>query len=108
MSLSVRIADVTVHGHLENWERATDVGGRTRCFFCPDCGSRVYHQSSASPDRATIKGGSLDDTSGLRPSAHIWVSRKQPRVVLDPATPAHDTQPANLDEWRRAAAGGTE
>lgn len=100
MSVPVRMADLMVRGTLESWERPTDLGTRTRCFFCPACGSRVYHQGSATPGRATIKGGSLDDTTWLRPSAHIWVSRKQPWVVLDPALPAHPTQPDDLDAWR--------
>ena len=100
MSLPVKMADVTFTGRLESWERATDLGTRTRCFFCPKCGSRVYHQGTATPDQATIKGGSLDDTSRLTPSAHIWVSRKQPWVALDPDVPAHPTQPDDLDAWR--------
>ena len=105
MSLSVRAADFAVEGETGSWERATDIGTRTRCFFCPRCGSRVYHRSSASGDRVTVKGGSLDDTGWLRPVAHIWVSRKQPWVVLDRSVPAHDTQPDDLEEWRAAMTG---
>ena len=104
MSVPVRMADVTFTGRLESWERATDLGTRTRCFFCADCGTRVYHQGTATPDFATIKGGTLDDTAGLTPSAHIWVSRKQPWVVLDEHLPAHPTQPDDLDAWRHGGA----
>jgi len=100
MSLAVRFGDVTFSGRFASWERPTDIGTRTRCYFCPDCGSRVYHRGSASPDRATIKAGSLDDTSWIVPVGHIWVSRKQAWVVLDPAVPAHPTQPDDLDAWR--------
>ncbi len=100
MSVAVRLADVSFTGRLDCWERPTDIGTRTRCHYCPDCGSRVYHQGSASPEFATIKAGSLDDTSWLAPGGHIWVSRKQPWVVLDPALPAHPTQPDDLDAWR--------
>lgn len=103
MSIPVAMADVRFSGELASWERPTDIGTRTRCFFCPDCGSRVYHRGSASPDRATLKGGTLDDTSWLVPSGHIWVSRKQPWVVLDPAVPQHPTQPEDLDAWRHGA-----
>lgn len=103
MSVPVAMADFAVEGRTASWERATDLGSRTRCFFCPNCGSRVYHQSNRSPECATVKGGSLDDTRGLVPSAHIWVSRKQGWVVIDPATPQHPTQPDNLDAWRHGA-----
>ena len=104
MSLPVRAADFTIEGRLGSWERATDLGTRTRCFFCPACGSRLYHQSSRTDQSVTVKAGSLDDTSWLRPSAHIWVSRKQAWVVLDPTLPTHDTQPEDMIAWRRAAA----
>ena len=97
-----------VEGVLASFERATDLGTRTRCFFCADCGSRLYHRSSSGPDRVTIKAGSLDDTSRLHPAAHIWVSRKQPWGVLDADVPTHDTQPEDLAEWRRAMTGDVE
>lgn len=103
MSLAIAFADLAVTGRLESWERPTDLGTRTRCFFCPECGSRVFHRGSADADGATLKGGTLDDTAGLVPSAHIWVSRKQPWVRLDPDVPAHPTQPEDLDGWRHGA-----
>lgn len=108
MSIPVRIADISFTGRRESWERGTDLGTRTRCHFCRECGSRVYHQSIATPDRATIKAGSLDDPSWLRPSAHIRVSRKQPWVILDPLVPAHATQPADLEAWRQAVSQGAQ
>ncbi len=108
MSLPVRAEHFKVEGALESWERDTDLGTRTRCHFCPSCGSRVYHSSSATPDRVTVKAGSLDDTSRLVPGAHIWVSRKQPWVVLDPDVPAHETEPHDLAAWRGALPGEIE
>jgi hypothetical protein len=99
MSMPVAATDIAITGKVESWERATDTGTRTRCFFCPDCGSRVYHQGSASPDILTIKGGSLDDASGLRPAGHIWVSRKQPWVMIDGDVPQHPTQPKDFQVW---------
>lgn len=58
MSLTVRRDALRVTGDVADWERATDIGTRTRCFFCPNCGSRVYHQGSSRPDYLTIKAGS--------------------------------------------------
>ncbi|WP_157216904.1 GFA family protein [Flavisphingomonas formosensis] len=105
LSLPVRGRDFEVAGVTARWERVSDGGGRTSCFFCPNCGSRLYHVSSVTPDRVTVKGGSLDDTGWLRPVAHIWVSRKQPWVVLDPAVPALEKQPEDLAGWRRMLRG---
>jgi len=108
MSLPVRVGDFAIEGRLESWERDTATGTRTRCYFCPSCGSRLYHRSNATPDRVTVKGGSLDDAGWLRPAAHIWVSRKQPWVAIDPALPAHETQPDDLAAWRGALPGEIE
>jgi len=105
MSLPVARIDFHIEGSLGSWERATDLGSRTHCFFCPACGSRVYHASNRSPDRVTVKAGSLDDTSGVFPVAHIWVSRKQPWVLIEAGVPTHPTQPDDLTAWRSAPSG---
>jgi hypothetical protein len=100
LSMPVRADDIEVTGELAFYERATDSGSRTRCAFCPQCGTRLYHRSARYPDILTLKAGSLDDTSGLAPAAHIWTSRRQPWVILDDGVPAFETQPEDLKAWR--------
>ena len=51
-----------------------DSGRVKQCAFCPSCGTRIYH---AGEWGVSVKAGTLDDTSGLDPSAHYWTSRKQ-------------------------------
>ena len=55
------------------------------CFFCGDCGARLYHLPSRFPDLAVVKPGTLDDTSWLAPVGHIWTQRAQPgsRIPAD-------------------------
>jgi hypothetical protein len=100
LSMPAPAAAVETSGTMGSWSRPTASGGRTTCFYCPGCGSRLHHVADHRPDWVTIKAGTLDDTSALRPDAHIWVSRKQPWVVLDPAVPAHSTQPEDMAAWR--------
>ena len=107
LSLSVARADFAVTGPVRRWDRATDLGTRTSCIFCVECGSRVFHVDSIAPDRVSVKGGSLDDPMRAVPSAHIWVSRKLPWVRLDPAVPTHATQPDDIALWRAGFAEGT-
>src|SRR5215475_9918028 len=95
-------AGFEIEGELANWTRPTESGALTSCYFCPRCGSRLYHQSNRAPEAVTIKGGALDDTSDIRPVAHFWISRKQPWVKLDPDVEAFDTQPQDLKAWRAA------
>jgi hypothetical protein len=42
------------------WSRATDSGNRLDCAFCPDCGSRLWHErAGAGPGVSiSVKGGS--------------------------------------------------
>ena len=98
--MPVAIARVAIRGEPASWTRLTGNGSGTRCFYCPSCGTRLYHQSDRAPDTITIKPGTLDRTDGLRPVGHLWVSRKQPWVELDPALPAFETQPSDLTQWR--------
>ncbi len=64
------------------WTRPTDSGGRVKCAFCPNCGSRLWHESEAEPESVSIKGGSLDEPPDISAASHIWTSRKLPGVGI--------------------------
>ncbi len=64
------------------WTRAADSGGQVRCHFCPSCGSRIWHESTADSEMVTVKGGSLDEPPDLSQAIHIWTSRKLPSVTI--------------------------
>ena len=105
ISVPVMARDLDVSGPLAAYERATDSGSVTNCWFCSTCGTRIYHQSARAPKMATLKGGTLDDPSVLEPVAHLWVSRRHPWVHLDPDTETFETQPDDLKAWRDALVG---
>jgi hypothetical protein len=70
-------------GEVRSWTRDADSGGRVKCNFCPDCGSRVWHEDGeAMEPTVSVKGGSLDQPIDLTDAVHIWVSRKLPGVVI--------------------------
>ena len=71
-----------VSGSLNQWRRMADSGRELACFFCPECGSRVYHSSSLGPDYWHLKPGTLDDTSWLAPVAQVWTDSAQPWLEL--------------------------
>ena len=75
------------------WERPTDSGGRVACNFCPDCGTRLFHQGSAEPGNLSIKGGSLDDSPDLSQAFHIWTASKLPGVVIPPGATCYAQEP---------------
>ncbi|MDH3420698.1 MAG: GFA family protein [Gammaproteobacteria bacterium] len=65
-------------GELKRWERPTASGGIAVCWFCPDCGNRIYHENPAVPEIVRVKTGTLDDPSVLQPQVRGWMCRQQP------------------------------
>ena len=71
----------------------SDAGNEITRAFCGDCGSPLYVQVSTRPDIIGIRVGSLDDPSGFRAEADIFVRSAQPWDHMDPALPKYPTYP---------------
>ena len=83
--ISVVVQRAAVHltqGSPKFWSRTTGTGHTLECAFCPECGSRVWHQSSAISETINIKAGSLDEPIDLRSAVHIWTSRMMPGIIV--------------------------
>jgi hypothetical protein len=73
-------------------------GGRVKSrWVCPDCGTWLFgtpRPGTKHPGMIrVVRGGTLDDTSWLKPTAHYWTRSKQPWVVLPEGATMHETQP---------------
>ena len=66
-----------VQGELAIYEDVGDSGQAVLRKFCAKCGSPVLSDLVAVPDVVFVKAGTLDDTSWLKPDAHIWADSKQ-------------------------------
>ena len=86
-------------------QRTTDSGRIATRLVCPDCGSWVSSAPRPGATVRTIRGGTLDDTSGLQPTAHLWTRSKQPWVALPAGDRSFETQPEDLFAF--FAAGST-
>jgi len=75
------------------WIRKSDSGNDVTCAFCPDCGSRLWHERSAAADTVTIKAGSLDEAVDFSTAIHIWTSRKLPGLVIPPDAEQYPEEP---------------
>jgi len=98
--MPVRASTIQLSGSPALYERPNHSGSSTRCFFCPHCGSRIYHRDASAGEFISLKAGTLDDTSGLTLVAHLWIGRKQPWVRIESGLPAFDAQPDDLAGWR--------
>ena len=86
---SFRIAQ----GTPKSWTRPADSGNRVRCWFCPDCGSRLFHDSDPPGDTVSVKGGSLDQPPDFTKLVHIWTARKLPGFVIPPGAEQYPGEP---------------
>ena len=79
MSMWVRNNDFKIaEGTLKQFIRIADSGGKIECFFCGDCGVRIYTKPlGLNPEHIVLKPGTLDHTLNLKPSADIWLKSKQ-------------------------------
>ena len=102
ISVIVRTGDLRLkHGVTKSWTRGTDSGRRLRCVFCPDCGSRLWHEGEPPGPTVSVKGGSLDEAVDLSEARHIWVSRKLPGVVIPAGRPQFPEEPPRSpdEDW---------
>jgi hypothetical protein len=61
--------------------------------LCTGCGTRLWGEPMKNPALAVIQPGTLDDTSWLRPVAHIWTRSAQPWFVFPPDAVRFETHP---------------
>jgi hypothetical protein len=78
-------------GEPQGLQRVPDSGRLNTRFVCPDCASWVYSQPRGGMVR--VRAGSLDDTSWLRPTRHIWTRSKQPWVTFAEGDEIFEGQP---------------
>ena len=84
-TLSMPVARETLEitqGELMSWVRTADSGAQIPQHVCKVCGVRIYSEPKAGGPTLTLRCGSLDDTSWLRPIAAIWMKSAQPWVRM--------------------------
>lgn len=77
-------------------------GIRKRDWRCPSCGSRLWGEPPRFPDLFNLRPSTLDDTSWLWPTAHIWTASAQPWVSIPADVLRYDGQPDDPLELVRA------
>jgi hypothetical protein len=97
-----------VEGETERTARVLPSGAVSEFWSCLACHSRLWGQRD---DRAamTLRAGTLDDTTWVRPVAQFWVSSAQPWAVA-PDILAYDEQPTDpvpmIAAWQAYTATG--
>lgn len=61
--------------------------------FCSLCGSPISGEGTAYPGVLFLKAGTLDDSSWVKPTAHMWCGQKQPWVSIEEGVPQFEGSP---------------
>lgn len=61
--------------------------------ICAQCGTRLWSEPPKHPGLSVVRPGTLEDTSWLKPVAHIWTRSAQPWFVFPPGAVMFEQQP---------------
>jgi hypothetical protein len=73
-------------------------GRERRRRHCPRCTTALWLEPVRHEALAIVLGGTLDDTSWLRPVAHLWTRSAQPWLAFPEGAPRYEQQPADMRE----------
>lgn len=68
---------LSIQGELKTYLDTGESGQTVERNFCPNCGSPITSNAAVMPELTIIKAGSLDDTSWLNPTMHVYCDSAQ-------------------------------
>jgi len=83
----------------------TSDGGIRNYRICSGCTTRLWSESR-NRDIAIVRAGTLNNTSWVRPIAHLWTRSAQPWFTFPEGVTRYETQPQDFGElaalWRKS------
>lgn len=79
-----------------------DDGSKQRIYRCPTCQVAVFSDYGR-PEVRFVRGGTLDDPSGVTPDVHIFTRSKLPWVTLPDSVPAFEVYYDSRALWPAAS-----
>jgi len=80
-------------GELKTFVRTAESGQTFTNSFCADCGTRIHHRPDRFPDQISLKSGTLDDTSWVKPSHHLFMRSAVPWFIVPVDAETSDAMP---------------
>ena len=74
------------------YDDSADSGATVVRHFCQRCGSPLVSISTATPDIAYVKAGTLDQLADLTPVMEVWRQSAVSWLKIDPPVPGQDRQ----------------
>ncbi|WP_425409602.1 GFA family protein [Hyphococcus sp.] len=82
-------------GEPARFEWVSDAGNQRYGLFCGACGGRIANGQTPSIGVLSLRAGTFDNTSWVRPAAHIWVKSAQSWVRFQDDDLLYDEQPTD-------------
>lgn len=93
LSMVLHESDITLTSGKLEINDFTASANRMHRHHCSRCGVALLFSSPGYPGIVALKPGTLDDTSSLRPTAHMWYQSAQPWLNIGDDVPVFMTQP---------------
>ena len=76
-------------------EWTADSGALRYGYYCRDCGCRIANGQTPPIGFLSLRAGTFDDTSWIRPAGHIWTRSAQPWLKFGDDDLLYDKQPSD-------------
>lgn len=83
----------TVGGPIKGYAWKADSGNTVTTYFCTECGSPVYGESSGFAGAITVRAAALDDPGAVKPQMTVYAKRVQPWDHVEPSVPSFPAMP---------------
>jgi hypothetical protein len=96
MGVVIPAAAFTFTGSPRLVRRVLGSGTISTRWICPECGVWICGGSkldAVAPEKRVVRGGTLDDTSWLKPTTHYWTRSAQPWIIFPQGVTIYETQP---------------
>ncbi|MEO1252245.1 MAG: GFA family protein [Pseudomonadota bacterium] len=80
-------------------EWVSDAGNDRFGLFCGACGSRIANGQTPSIGVLSLRAGTFEDTSWVRPAGHIWTRSAQPWMQFGEDDVLCDVQPTDYSSF---------
>ena len=75
---------IQVSGSPKIFKHTADSGSGMEKHFCADCGSQLFGRNSNRPNMLSIRAGTLDQTSLIKPGINVYLSSRIESTPIDP------------------------
>jgi hypothetical protein len=88
---------VVTRGTPKLWRQIDSGGTKNAHWFCVNCGGGIADEKNAHPNAIAVHAGTLDDTSWIRPIAHVHLCHAQAWQRIPNNTVCFETMPNDLE-----------